>query len=109
VRVLFLCAQNKIRSPTAERVFDGRPGLEVESAGVNSDAQVPVTPELIAWAELIFVMEKKHLNKLAKRFRPHLRAKRVICLNIPDDYEFMQPELVALIETRVTPRLRSAS
>jgi len=53
-------------------------------------------------------MEKKHLNKLTKRFRPHLRAKRVVCLNIPDDYEFMQPELVALLETRVTPRLRSA-
>ena len=106
MRVLFLCSQNRFRSPTAERVFEGRPGLEVESAGLNNDAQVPVTAELIAWAELIFVMEKKHLNKLSKRFRAHLRSKRVICLNIPDEYEFMQPELVSLLEARVSPRLR---
>ena len=109
MRVLFLCGQNRFRSPTAERVFEGRGGLEVESAGVNNDAQVPVTPELIAWADVIFVMEKKHLNKLSKRFRPHLRSKRVICLNIPDDFEFMQAELVALLEQRVTPRLRMGS
>ncbi len=108
MRVLFLCSQNRLRSPTAERVFEGRPGLEVESAGLNNDAHVPVTPELIAWAELIFVMEKKHLTKLSKRFRAHLRSKRVICLNIPDEYEFMQPELVSLLETRVSPQLRLA-
>ena len=109
VRVLFLCGQNRIRSPTAERVFDGRPGLEVESAGLNHDAQVAVTPEMIAKAEVIFVMEKRHLNKLSKRFRAQLRSKRVICLNIPDEFEYMQPELISLLETRVTPRLRSGA
>ena len=106
MRVLFLCSQNRIRSPTAERVFEGRPDLEVESAGLNNDAQVPVTPELIAWAEVIFVMEKRHMNKLSKLFRADLRAKRVICLNIPDEFNYMQPELVSLLEARVTPRLR---
>lgn len=106
MRVLFLCSQNRIRSPTAERVFEGRPDLEVESAGLNNDAQVAVTPELVAWAEVIFVMEKRHMNKLSKLFRGDLRAKRVICLNIPDEFAYMQPELVSLLEARVTPRLR---
>lgn len=69
------------------------------SAGLNNDADEPLTVELVEWAEIIFVMEKAHRTKLAKRFRRQLRAK-VICLDIPDDYTFMQPELVALLESR---------
>ncbi len=57
-RVLFLCSQNKLRSPTAEQVFSGRPDLEVASAGLNADADVPCTAELVEWADIIFVMEK---------------------------------------------------
>ena len=109
MRVLFVCSQNRFRSPTAERVFEGRPGIEVDSAGLNNDAVVPLTPELVEWADLIFVMEKRHVNKLSKRFRPQLRSKRVVCLNIPDEFEYMQPELVALLESRVAPRLGSAT
>ncbi|WP_245161277.1 hypothetical protein [Brevundimonas sp. MF30-B] len=60
----------------------------------------------IDWADVIFVMERTHQAKLNRRFRDRLRGKRVICLDIPDDYGFMQPELVALLEKRVTPHLR---
>jgi predicted protein tyrosine phosphatase len=98
-RVLFVCGKNRLRSPTAEQVFSRRPDLEVMSAGLNNDADEPLTVELVEWAEIIFVMEKAHRTKLAKRFRRQLRAK-VICLDIPDDYTFMQPELVALLESR---------
>ena len=58
-------------------------------------------------ADLIFVMERAHRARLQRRFGPHLKGKRVICLDIPDDYDFMQPELVALLEKRVGPYLRS--
>jgi predicted protein tyrosine phosphatase len=100
--VLFICSQNRLRSPTAEAVFSDYPGVEVASAGLGADAVVPVTPESLEWAELIFVMERAHRNKLSKKFRSSLRGQRVICLEIPDEYDFMQPELVELLRQRVT-------
>lgn len=102
-RVLFICSQNRLRSPTAERVFSGRSGFEVASAGLNPEAETPVCSELLAWSDIIFVMEKAHRNKLAKKFRPHLKNKRVICLDIPDEFEFMDPALVRLLEAKVGP------
>ncbi len=100
--ILFICSQNRLRSPTAEQVFANWPGVESQSAGLNADAETPVTPELLRWSELIFVMEKTHRNKLAKTFRAHLNGKRVICLDIPDDYDYMDPLLVALLKEKVT-------
>ena len=79
-------------------------GLEVASAGLNNDAENPTTPELVAWADVIFVMERAHRNKLQKRFKKHLRA-RVICLDIPDEYEFMDEGLVRLLNAKVARHL----
>ena len=103
--VLFVCSQNRLRSPTAEQVFSCRVDLEVDSAGTNHDAENPLTAELIFWADMIFVMEKAHRGKLQRRFRAALAGKRVICLDIPDDYAFMQPELVRLLEAKVSRHL----
>ncbi|MBT1158265.1 low molecular weight protein tyrosine phosphatase family protein [Aminobacter anthyllidis] len=103
--VLFVCSQNKLRSPTAEQVFATRRDIEVDSAGTNHDAENPLTPELVAWADIIFVMEKTHRTKLQKKFAKALKA-RVVCLDIPDDYAFMDPALVALLEERVPKHLR---
>lgn len=99
--VLFVCSQNRLRSPTAEQVFSRRRDIEVESAGTNHDADNPLTHELVAWADIIFVMEKAHRAKLQKKFRASLKGARVICLDIPDDYAFMDPELVRLLEAKV--------
>lgn len=109
-RVLFVCSMNRLRSPTAERVFAAPPGIECDSAGLNNDADNPVTGDLIEWAaEIIFVMEKAHRAKLSKRFRKAIDNRRVICLDIPDDYDFMDPELVALLKRKVMPLLQSRS
>ena len=102
-RVLFVCSQNQLRSPTAEQVFSSWPGIEVSSAGLDNSANCPVTPELVQWADIIFVMEKAHRNKLSKKFRAHLKSQRVICLDIPDEYEYMDPRLVRLLKA-VVPR-----
>jgi len=104
-KVLFVCSQNRLRSPTAEQIFSSRPALDVTSAGLAADAEVPCTGELVEWADIIFVMERAHRTRLATRFRRHLRNVPVICLGIPDDYSFMQPELVRLLETKVVPHL----
>lgn len=100
-KVLFVCSQNRLRSPTAEQVFSSCKGIEVSSAGTNNDAINPVTPELLVWADLIFVMEREHRSKLQKRFRSSLNGKRIICLEIPDRFEFMAPELVKLLKAKV--------
>lgn len=104
-RALFICSQNRLRSPTAEQVFSSWPGLEVASAGLNSGAQTQVSAELLEWADAVFVMEKSHRNKLSKKFRASLNGKRVICLDIPDDYEYMDPVLVKLLGIKVSPFL----
>jgi predicted protein tyrosine phosphatase len=101
--VLFICSQNRLRSPTAEQVFSGRPGFEVASAGLNPEAETLVSADLLEWADVIFVMERTHRNKLSKKFRAQLRSKRIICLDIPDEFEFMNPALVRLLEAKAGP------
>jgi predicted protein tyrosine phosphatase len=106
--VLFICSRNRLRSPTAEQVFADWPGIETASAGLAPDADCPVTPDLLAWADLIFVMEGRHRSKLSASFKRSLAAKRIICLDIPDTFDVMQPERVALLEARVSRHLRGA-
>ncbi len=105
LKVLFVCAQNRLRSPTAEQVFAQWPDVETASAGINRDASVPVSPELLAWADLIFVMERRQRSKLSHKFRPQLRGKRVICLDIPDEFEYMDEGLIRLLKARVPRHL----
>lgn len=104
-KLLFVCSQNKLRSPTAEAVFSEYEGLDVESAGLNNDAEVPLDVEAIERADIIFVMEKVHRNKLSKKFKPYLKGKRVICLDIPDDYNYMDANLIDLLKIKVLPLL----
>lgn len=103
--VLFVCSQNRLRSPTAENIFSNHPAMEVSSAGTKHDADNPLTSELIAWADIIFVMERIHRRKLQQRFRSALRGQRIICLDIPDDYAFMDPALIELLHARVMRHL----
>lgn len=102
-RVLFVCSQNRLRSPTAEQVFSSRPGFEVASAGLNSEAETPVSADLLEWADAIFVMERVHRSKLSKKFSAHIKSKRIVCLDIPDEFEFMDPALVRLLEAKAGP------
>jgi predicted protein tyrosine phosphatase len=105
-RALFICSQNRLRSPTAEHIFASWPDVETDSAGLGGDANVPLSSEQVEWANLIFVMEKVHRTRLSTKFRRHLNGKRVICLDIPDDYEYMQPELIKLLEAKAGKFLR---
>ena len=107
LHILFICSQNRLRSPTAEQVFANWPGVETSSAGLNKGAENPLTPELLEWAHTIFVMERAHRSKLSARFKPHLGDKRVVCLDIPDEYEYMDPELIGLLMSRVPRYLPS--
>ena len=105
-RVLFLCSRHRLRSPTAAAVFAAWPHLEIDSAGLADDAETPLEADQVAWAELIVVMESSHRRRLKSRYGTRLRGKRVVCLDIPDRYDFMQPELVELLLKKAAPLLR---
>jgi len=79
--------------------------MQARSAGTSVGARIKVTAGHLGWADVIFVMEKKHLSQLQEKYSEELSGKRVICLNIPDDYSFMQPELIELLEAAVPPHL----
>lgn len=97
MNLLFLCSQNKRRSLTAERLFDGVDGYSARSAGTESNARIKVTAGLIGWADMIFCMEKKHVRRIREKYAEELVGKKIICLNIPDDFEFMDEDLQALL------------
>ena len=103
-----MCSRNRLRSPTAEQVFASWPDIETASAGINRDADNPVTPELLQWADLILVMERTHRSKLSAKFKAQMAGKRVVCLEIPDRFDYMEPALVELLKARV-PRYLSCS
>jgi predicted protein tyrosine phosphatase len=103
--VLFVCSRNELRSPTAEQVFSAWPGIEVASAGLDAKCKEPLTPELLAWADVIFVMERHHRNKLLKHFRTSIKNQKIVVLGITDDYEYNDPRLVRLFEKLVPPHL----
>lgn len=106
MNLLFVCSENRLRSPTAEAVFSNYPGVNAIGAGTNSDAETPVSGDLIEWADVVLVMESAHKTKIAKKFKALLKDKRLVCLDIPDNYECMQPELISLLEAKVPRYVR---
>ncbi len=105
MHVLFICTENLLRSPTAEHVFSRVPSLECASAGLSVDAENQVVPELLAWAEKIFVMEQMHVDELAERFGGQCDFSKVVCLEIPDNYDRMEPALIEILMEKVPPHL----
>lgn len=104
-KILFLCRQNRVRSATAERLFAKRRDLDVRSAGTSDDALVRVTARMLEWADLVLTMDESQAAALGAMFPEHPAVARIVCLQIPDDFTFLQPELVALLEARVGPLL----
>lgn len=105
MKLLFICSRNRLRSPTAEAVFSEYPGLEVDSAGLDRDAENLLCSEAIQWADIIFVMEKSHRRKLSQNFPYWLQNKRIVCLDIPDNYDYMESALIELLKKKVLPLL----
>jgi predicted protein tyrosine phosphatase len=106
MRVLFVCSRNQWRSPTAEQVFRRHPEIDARSAGTSSSARKRLTDADIIWAEVILVMETKHKTRIQAEHRDALVDTPVLVLDIPDDYRFMDPELIELLQTAVPPLLR---
>jgi predicted protein tyrosine phosphatase len=105
-KILFICGKNRRRSPSAEEIFAGLDGIEVSSAGTSIEAKCQVSADLLEWADRVFVMEQSQRRYLNAHFGHGLKDKKIVCLNIPDRYSYMQPELVAVLRAKVLPLLR---
>ena len=104
-KVLFICARNKIRSYTAEKLLAGSPDYQVRSRGVARNARVKLTAKDIGWADMIFVMEKNHQERITKDFREHLEGKTIVCLFIKDIYQSMETALIEELQRKLAPYL----
>lgn len=102
---LFICSRNQWRSPTAETLWRRRAGFSARSAGTSPNARKSVGPADIRWADIIFLMERKHLQWLQAEYARLLEHKRVHVLDIPDDFRYMDPELVSMLEDTVSSYL----
>lgn len=102
LNLLFICSRNQWRSPTGETIWRKRSGFNSRSAGTSPNAKRKVSSEDIRWADYIFAMEKKHKNRLVAEFTRMMEHKPVFVLDIPDEYKYMDPELVSELECKVS-------
>jgi predicted protein tyrosine phosphatase len=100
-RILFVCGRNRSRSPTAEKVYRTDPRVQVRSAGLSPQSSHRISAEDLSWADLVMVMERRHKSRIRNAFPDLPHHPRIVSLDIPDDYEFMDEELVQLINDGV--------
>lgn len=101
LKLLFVCTVNRMRSATAHKIYEGDDRFEVKSAGTDKSANTVLTEEILNWADSIVVMEKHHRNHIRKHFPEIYKNKRIVCLYIPDDYDYMQTELIGILKNNV--------
>jgi predicted protein tyrosine phosphatase len=97
-----------MRSPTAEEIFRDYPGIEARSAGIGFTSETYLEDYLLKWADIVFVMEKRHKDYIVKTFGKVARCTRIICLSIADMYNYMDDDLIEMLKERVTPFLERA-
>ena len=105
-RVLFICTANVDRSRTAEDLYAEDDRYEVRSAGVAPFATVPLTRDLLLWADRVFVMnesEDQHLTLTRIRF-PEV-DRPIVDLDVEDRWPRGDPELVSLLLRRLRSHL----
>ena len=101
LKILFVCTINRMRSATAHKIFEKDNRFEVKSAGTDTSAATVLTSELMDWADAIIVMEKSHRSFIRSKHPGYYNTKKIVCLYIPDEYEYMQPELIAILKDKV--------
>ena len=104
-RVLFVCRQNKVRSLTAEHLYRVRPDLEVRSAGTVTFAKNQLTEELMTWADAVFVFDATQIEAMERRFGKRDFGKPVVCLDLPDTFDYKSQQLVLKLTAKLEPYL----
>ncbi|MCX3264117.1 low molecular weight protein tyrosine phosphatase family protein [Pedobacter agri] len=94
MKILFVCSRNKWRSATAETIYKNHSEHQVRSAGTEPSARIKLNAKHVIWADLIFVMEKKHEQRIEEKFSEEIVDKKIVIMNIPDEYQYMDKELI---------------
>jgi predicted protein tyrosine phosphatase len=104
-QLLFVCSRNQWRSPTAAALFADSDRYVAKSAGTSDNARIKITTGTINWADRIFVMEKRHAAIIKRNYPDLIVNKSIVVLHISDDYQYMDPELIDILESRLVEHL----
>lgn len=109
-KVLCVCSAGLLRSPTAAWVLSNPPfNFNTRAVGCSEEyALIPVDDVLLTWADEIVAMEPWHRDVILTRLSKLKMTKPVRCLDIPDSFERMHPELIEAIK-ETYGRVESAS
>lgn len=106
-KLLFICAANLCRSPTAEHLTQ-QTGYTAKSAGLYKQSTQPITNELCQWADKIIVMEQYMKDVLTGKLKIKDTLKinpvehtKITVLHIPDIYEYGNPTLVQRLKWKL--------
>lgn len=99
--ILFVCTDCRLRSPTAAKIYRRRPDLEVDCGGLGDLTKRPVTEEMVEWADIIFVMERRDVERMRGKWPVLVKNKRLINLGVPDEFAYMEGRLVKLLVRRL--------
>jgi len=105
INILFICSRNQWRSPTGEKVWRNHPEVNARSAGTSPRAKHTINVKDLHWADVIFVMEEKHKSRLKAQFNRMLEHKDIQVMDIPDEYQFMDEELIQIMKQSVASYL----
>ena len=97
---LVVCGKNKQRSRTAESIFKNDNRFAIRSVGVSPKSNRKINEKDIEWADLILVMENDHKQKIKKLYS-HVEIPTIEVLNIPDEYEYMDEELIEILNEKI--------
>jgi predicted protein tyrosine phosphatase len=96
LNVLFACSRNQWRSRTGEQMWCRHPHVQARSAGTSASARRVVSVADLAWGDVVVAMEDEHRSRLLVGYGELLRNKPLHVRDIPDDYRYMDPELLGL-------------
>lgn len=98
--LLVICGKNKRRSRTAEYLFKNDHRFNIRSAGLSPQSNRKISEGDLNWADITLVMESDHKSKIRKLYG-HLDLPPIQVLNIPDEYEFMDEELIEILTAKI--------
>lgn len=104
LRVLFVCAPNQWRSPTAEHLYRNDARLQVRSAGVRADARRRVSQSDLDWADVVFVMDREQKRWIQEHYRS-LPLPDIRILDVPDEFTYLDPRLQAALRAAIDPEI----
>lgn len=104
--ILVVCGRNKRRSRTAEHIFRHDDRFNIRSAGLSPQSNRKLSENDMNWADVVFVMETEQRTKIRELYR-HLESPEIEVLHIPDDYEFMNEELVDMLTDRINDYVKT--